>query len=264
MQVLKIVLLILLFFGPWKNLNAKPIINDSTQNSFTYAAKKNGNVPIYTTETAHIRKQIHNNPVYYTYILLGALIIIASIRIIAPTYIRELFSSVFSPAQLNALYQEGKFGFNFTNILFDIIFIAEFSILIQMAFFPAKPDIFYLIAAFTAGAYYLKLLLIQVFAYIFFDKSETLWHSLYHLLFTRTSGVMLLPCLFFTLFQTYVPEHICILIILVLLITFYSIWLIRLFVKMKIGGTSDFFYHFLYLCALEISPILILVKNFVS
>jgi len=264
MRYLNLILFFLLFSLVCSSLSAQLLPKDTSAGIILMPAYNNQNPLANSGETAHVRNQIHTYPAYYTYILLAALVIVSLIRIIAPTYIKELFYSIITPAQLYALYREGKFGFNFTNLLFDIIFIFCFSMVIQMAFFRDRPDLFYLIAAFTAGAYYFKLLLIQVFAYIFFDKSEALWHSLYHLLFTRTSGIILVPCLFFALFQPYFPLHLCIIAILAFLIAIYGLWLIRLFVKMKIGGESDFFYHFLYLCALEISPILILIKNFVS
>lgn len=210
-----------------------------------------------------MRKELHKFPSYYIYVFLAGFIILSLITLADPYYLQEIFLSAFKTSHLFTLLQEGRFGLNFINILLDLIFISVFSIIIQVEFFPDKPSFFIWIAIFSLGFFFLKIILIQIAAFIFFEKTDALLHVLMNLLFTRVLAIILLPLMFCALYQTRVPHSFLIELILGFLLFIYIIWLLKLLVKMKIEGISGVFYLFLYLCAIEISPVLILIKDFI-
>jgi hypothetical protein len=210
-----------------------------------------------------LRKELHNFPSYYIYVFFAGFIILALITLVDPYYLQELFLSAFKTSHLFTLLQEGRFGLNFVNLLLDSIFILMFSILIQVEFFPDKPSLFIWIAVFSLGFFFLKIILIQIAAYIFFDKTDALLHVLMNLLFSRLMAIILLPLMFCTLYQASFPLTLLAELIIGFLLFMYIIWLLKLLVKMKIEGISGVFYLFLYLCAIEISPVLILIKDFI-
>ena len=135
MAVFRLILFFILILLPDKTVIAQRASADSSIHTDIGFETKNKttNSSVINNEPALLRTHIHRYPPYYTYILIFALIIVAIIRIVAPSYIRQLFSSILSPSQLYALYQEGKFGFNFTNLLFDITCLAIKSVNDQIA-----------------------------------------------------------------------------------------------------------------------------------
>ena len=137
------------------------------------------------------------------------------------------------------------------------------SISIQIYFFPAQPQYFIWIIAFASTGYFLKLILIQFLANIFMGRDEALAHLLLHLLLTRLLGLVLLPVLFIGLYQTVIDVNNFLHIIFILIFILYLGWLGRLFVQMKSISPSGVFYLFLYLCTIELSPIAILLKDYI-
>jgi hypothetical protein len=208
-----------------------------------------------------IRKSVNRYPSYYLFIFLAGFVIFAIIRLIDPSYLKFLLASTININLLLNLFKEGVFGFNVTNLLLDLLCVGIGSIFIQVYFFDFQPQLFPWILAFSAVAYFLKLILIQFFANVFMDRTEALIHMLMHLLLTRILGLVLLPVLFLAIYQ---PEFEVITLldgILTAVLVVYLAWIVRLFIKMKSMSPIGFVYLFLYLCTVELSPLALLLKD---
>lgn len=205
---------------------------------------------------------INQYPFYFLFFFLGGLVLIAGVRLLAPTYFKELFSSVFNLKLQLTSFEEGKFGFNVINLLLDLLSIAMISLFIQNYFFLLEDKLGWIIA-FVALAYFFKLIFIQFFANVFFGKGEAMLHLLLHLLLTRILGILLLPLLFISLYQGFFDVHTVLGYIFSFSAFLYALWFIRLFIKMKSLTLSGIFYVFLYLCTVEVSPLVILLKDYI-
>lgn len=211
-----------------------------------------------------IRSESGSIPSFFIYLFITAFLILALCRLLNTDYFGRLIYTLTNTGQLFALFQEGSFGFNFSNLALDFSFILSLSILIQRLFFLFHSEYFIFIFVIVAGAYYFKIILIQLFAFLFFDQLDALLHVLFNLLFTRVMGLIMLPFVFFCIYQTKLEPVVPVKIAFIALLIIYAVWLVRLLVKMKLEGVSGIFYLILYLCALEVFPVLILIKKFLA
>ena len=209
-----------------------------------------------------IRNENGKVPSFLVYLFILAFLILAVTIIIDRDLLNKLFATVINISQLTGLYNEGRFGFSVLNFNLDFFFILSIAIIVLRVFYPMHPEYFGWICVFTMAAYFVKIVFTQLTAYLFFDRSFSVSHALYGLLFTRVAGLILLPLAFCAVYQTRFPMDFIISGAFKFLLILYAIWLIRLLLKMKLDGTGGIFYLLLYLCAVEIFPLLIILKNF--
>ncbi|MCX6350510.1 MAG: DUF4271 domain-containing protein [Bacteroidetes bacterium] len=200
-------------------------------------------------------------PTYYFYLLSGLLVSFTISIFRNSQYILQMVRAFSDENLLNTLFRDGKFGFGFMSLLFDCIFLVSASIFIQLVFFKQNEEWYPWILIFTICIYYLKLLLIQIIAYVFHPKENGMFHSLSYLLFFRIAGVLLFPLLFLSIFQITFPIQEILHYFFIAFVALYSLWTIQLLLRMGLNGFPRFVYIFIYLCALELSPVLILLKN---
>jgi hypothetical protein len=209
------------------------------------------------------QKTINKYQPFYFFMFIGGFIMIAIIRLINPPYLRNLFAASVNLKLLLNLFKDGIFGFNITNLLLDMLCVAMLSIGVQIYFYVNHPENFLWILSFITIVYVLKLIAIQLLANIFMGRGEALIHLLMHLLFTRFLGIILLPLLFVILYQPVMEVNILLKWIIIIILTFYSGWLLRLFIQMKTMSASGIIYLFLYLCTIELSPLVILFRDYI-
>jgi hypothetical protein len=209
------------------------------------------------------KKTINKYQPFYFFMFIGGFIMMAVIRIINPSYLRSLVSATLNLKLLLTLFKEGIFGFDITNFLLDLLCVGMLSIGVQIIFFVNQPSYYLWILSFITIAYVLKLIAIQLLANIFMSRGEALIHILMHLLFTRFLGIILLPVLFISLYQPLVDVNTLLQIIIIIILIFYIAWLLRLYIQMKSMSTSGIIYLFLYLCTVELSPLAILLKDYI-
>lgn len=208
-----------------------------------------------------IEKRLSRYPLYFLYIFGGCFVLLALIRLLTPTYLGQLFMSLFNLKLLLTIYREGRFDWNLNNLLIDLIAVLMFGIVIHQSFFHDRNDVFVWVVAFTAMAYFLKMIAVVFLANIFFGRGEAIVHLLMHTMFVRITGLALLPLLLAGLYQGFIPVQ--------ELLTYYAcgigilylFLLVRLYVKMKSVTTGGALYLFLYLCTIEITPLLICLKT---
>ena len=210
-----------------------------------------------------ISNDVNRYPLYYLFLFIGGFVLLAIVRLLSPADLMELLKSSVNMKLLLYLFKEGRFGFTVTNVLLDALAIAMFGIFFQQLVFPGHYQLFPWVLAFTFLAYILKMIAVQLMSHVFMGRSEATTHLLMQMMFTRICGIIMLPLLFASFYQTFSPIQPLIIAIGWILVCFYGLWLIRLYVKMNSVSSSGLFYVFLYLCTIEISPLLILLKYFI-
>jgi len=150
-----------------------------------------------------------------------------------------------------------------SRILIILCSVGIFSLLIQEFLFvmPGNFELktFFLSVGVTSGFYLLKLLLFQMVGNVFFDKKTVLNYQNIYFNFLSLFGIVLLPVLFLYTYQPLSWKLPLEIITGLLLGCFYVLLIIKLcqvFYTKKLA----LFYIFLYLCTLEILPLLVLFR----
>jgi len=159
--------------------------------------------------------------------------------------------------------------FQSLTVILDFLFIISFSMLADLVVKKLglyTPPIKYPFFVFLlVGAFLLFLRIFRWTIYnltALFSNQTVFFKDLFSnsTLYTRTLGVFLLPIVFLISYTTGFITTILIYFAVIITIIFLIIRIIRLFKVFIVGGFS-IFYFILYLCALEIAPLLIIWKE---
>jgi hypothetical protein len=216
------------------------------------------------------RKQ-NNQDWSFIPIFLG-LSILAIVVALYRKFLIQLFERIIYHLKSSKSIKEKSIPFQRLTFLLDLLFIISFSLLadraaIKLGLYTSPMRFEYLIFV-LLSAFLIVLRIFRWIAYrliaIFSDKKfflDDLFSN--STLYTRALGVFLLPCVFLIAYTTGKISNIVIyfsLSIIVIVLVIRTIRILRVFVD---GGFS-IFYFILYLCALEIAPLLIIWKEVVS
>ena len=196
--------------------------------------------------------------------------VFASLRFGFSKYIVQVFHSIFNYSVATRLYRETGYSSNFGMFRLNLIFylFLPFPIYliakdngVSLAGFSGIE--FYLIVFGVVNAYYLvKLLLYKILGSVFSQKETTGELIFNMMLYNNVLGLILLPV---ATIHSMVPGFGFISLFLVpgLIVLFYLMSIIRS-IYFAIREGISIFYLILYLCALEILPILLVTKLAVS
>jgi len=243
-----------------KSKGLRPVLYNHTE------TVKSLNKEIYVKE-----KDNQNNDWLLVPMLLGS-IIFASVIILFRKYIVLFFEALIYGNQSNRLINEKNTQIKRLSWLLDLIFIISFSILVDQIFekfnIYSPPQRFKFLIFIISFSF---LVLLKSYHWIIykltaaFSNQKKFISDLYDSssLYTRCLGFFLLPLVFLISYSsTILPTifiYLSIILVLISLI-FRAIRMIRLFV----GSGFSIFYFILYLCALEIAPLLLAYKGVVS
>ena len=121
---------------------------------------------------------------------------------------------------------------------------------------------FLVVFAFLFLTYIIKLLFVQLLAFIM-EVSQMVDDYVFTItLFNNLLGVFLLPTLSILYFTN--MEQAQVLAYIAIPVLLFSFWfrVVRLFVLGSLKGVS-YFYIFLYICTLEILPLIVMIKIFI-
>lgn len=250
---------------------------DSTlQNNYVNQSQKDS----LTTQSnylfsSHLLKPIHSTPIINTsqpfiwqgIVLFTIFSIYVLIKISEPKKYIKLFSYVLSmQSALLTLREEFKlakrislllgisfilvfsFLLYFTNSYFGLI-LNQYSLIQQYLFF-----VFLLFLIYTV-----KLIFNYIFAHISSNKEIGKENSFNVIVFSQTLGIVILPLIICLQFTKY-PSNYFLYPALIISLAFYILRLFRNFILLITEQNIGILYIFLYLCGLEILPILILAK----
>lgn len=172
-----------------------------------------------------------------------------------------LFAGVFAQRHANKFLREENAFTERVNIITFLLMIINFSIVLIKILSIQSFLGFGLIILSVISFYIFKIVCIKIVGNIFMLKELTKLGVFFSFLFDRAFAVFVFPLVVFLCFFSFDIMKEIELLICVLIIVFFSL---KLFWLWKIGtkafGLSSF-YIFLYLCALEIFPVLLLAKT---
>lgn len=216
-----------------------------------------------------IQPILQHQPVndWFYYLSLAILILIAAARHFSPYRFFFLIEAFFSYRKTELLQNEGKVIRNGTSLILILVVILVAGILLYHlqnylylpSAFPSTPPyltvVYFGIA--VAGLWLLKSLLILVGGGLFKTPYPS-YLILSNMLIVNVVGALIM--LFFGIVYFYSPNHTFLYLPLYFVITFYIYRLIRNFIIGRKAGAFSIFYIILYLCTLEILPVLVIYK----
>jgi hypothetical protein len=199
-------------------------------------------------------------------ILITATFIIAIIRFSWKDYINRILQATVNHREFQKLYEENNLSIIRVNTILNVFYILIFSVILKTTIIYYSPytDIsninLYLIIIGGLGLYIgYKRLLLSVVGYISNEREIFSKHNSGFNISNKSQSLLLWPIAIAMYFINYQMINITILVSFIFIIVFYFNSCIRLFKIFRRKGVSTLFW-ILYLCALEILPILIAIS----
>ncbi len=206
------------------------------------------------------------HPDWILAILMSCFILLAWVQVFYPKRIQQIFRAPFSKRFINQLIRDGNLFQERIGVALGIIYILAYSLFlyelneqILKLNLPGISGIslFWLIALVNLGVIAVKVIMVQFLGIVFKTRETTANYQLNILIFALLSGPVILTSLIFIIYlQSVVLIYIC-------LIVFILVFILRFIRGFFIGmALTKFSYLFLfvYLCSLEILPLLVLIK----
>ena len=195
-------------------------------------------------------------------ILTFDLLLIALLKAFYQKFTKQLFLSVFAQRYANQYLKEENAFTERVTFLVTIIMLINISLFLSKTMYGENltPFDFWNMVIITTVFFLTKTIIIRLLGYIFLIKSLAKLGIYFSFLFDRVMGVILFPIIVFMFFSPINASPILVIfsvivIALFLLIKIFWIW------EIGIGGFGlPRYYLFLYLCTLEILPLLIFTK----
>lgn len=208
-----------------------------------------------------------NNSDWIVGVIILSLIIIASVRIIFNTYLKQLFNATIKYSTATRLFRERNFNLLHAAFRLDVLFYLILSLFIyQNAYFfgitlgVTNPFLNYLICFCSIVAYFLaKRFVYMLIAVLTESKTETSEYLFNINIYNRVLGILLFPICLALAFIPLSDDKYLILIGLVLVSIVFLLNLSR-GVRILFKKQFSISYLILYLCSLEILPLLVIYK----
>jgi len=224
-------------------------------------------IPVKTRISMPAKHMIRQQTDWVLAIIIIVLIILASIRIIFSTYLRQLFLATVSFTAANKLYRERTFSIFHAAFRLDLLFyfVAALFVYETFSIFGGMPSgwnqilIYLACMAGVVGYYLVKRLLFLLAASFNESKTETIEFLFNVNIYNRILGLILFPL---TLIIAFIPTQNVKLFFSVgiaLIVIFYLLSLVR-GSKILLKKHFSISYLILYLCTLEFLPMVIVLK----
>lgn len=198
-------------------------------------------------------------------VLLFSIVLLALIRFSFNKFLNRVVDSLINSQTSTNLFLEKNLrnlrGSIFMNLLFFVngaLFLVQYSVYILSI--NQKTALLFLYFFFgLMGLYATKFIVIRTIGYIFNGKRESkeYWHSVF--IYNKNLGLFLLPII---LSAPFIAKHAVPLLLNIGILLALSLYILRLTRGLKILFRQhvSIFYMILYLCALEILPLLVILK----
>lgn len=202
------------------------------------------------------------------FLFLGILILVVILKRLATRKYNQLLFCLSGNTRLSLMLREWNPMKNFISFIVLFIYLTAFSLLIQnsVGFMSSYSDssssemiLFFQIFGGLSLLFLLKLFVIRFLSYLFKTSEETSRYLTNHIGFFAAGGLILLPML---LVMIYNPSIYIIFFSFGIIFILLIIKIIRSFASGLIQPPFSILYLFLYLCALEIMPLIVLTKIF--
>ncbi len=206
---------------------------------------------------------------WQTLLLLFCLFLVAFVKAFSNSRFKQSTKALFSYSVAQEITREEKVFFHRANLIFTTICIITSSLLIgqinltiQPFSYENSPLYFLTIAGFITVMFCVKFLFSKILFFVFNDSSISTEYTFNIALFNSFFGISLLPVITIVYFTTLDFTTILTYIALPLLIIFLVMRVVRLF-TIGISKGVSYIYIFLYICTLEILPLVVLFRFFV-
>lgn len=207
-----------------------------------------------------LSKIIFNQDIFFV-LLLVSFFLIALLKGLYWKHAKLLFMGVFAQRYANQFLREENAFTERVNAITFFLMSINFTLIILKITKSFELLSVGLVLVYVSGFFFFKMGLIRLLGFILKTKDLSKLAVFFSMLFDRTLGFILFPLVVLLYFFSFEVSTIVLVISLVL---FLILILMKLFWLWKIG-TNSFglpqFYIFLYLCTLEIFPLLILGKG---
>jgi uncharacterized protein DUF4271 len=203
-------------------------------------------------------------------ILLFTVLLLGLAKAFSVNRFKQVVKSIFSYRISTEIVREEKVFYHRVNILLTIIhilisglFIYQLGFLIKTTFQEAITFIFFLkIIGFLIALYVLKYSFARMLAIVFNEQTLASEYIFNISLYNNLQGVLFIPILLILYFTTFNFSSILMYIALPVL---GLVLLLRFFRLLVIGNEKSisYFYIFLYICTLEILPLVVMFKIFI-
>ena len=204
----------------------------------------------------------HSFDVFF-WILMGFnLVVFALVKTTNPGYIRNLFVTALYNRPLNNNLSERLAIQHYSSILLNLTYFHALAPILLMGVHNSKDRHHFFLALILVGLAVIKMVIIVFLEFILNDKRGLQEHRMNHLIFFQIGGLVLTPILIFTHYisDDYVNLMLIILAsIVILLVLIREIQTIIRAIQFRISV----FYIILYLCTLEIIPLMVGFRVFV-
>ncbi len=204
---------------------------------------------------------INNNETFFL-VLSFDLLLIALLKAFYWKFTKHLFLSVYAQRYANQYLKEDNVFTERVTFLVTIIMLLNISLFIAKALFGANLIFLNFFKIFVAIAMFfmIKVIIIRLLGHVLLLKGLTKLGVYFSLLFDRVMGIILFPLVVVLFFSPIASNSFLLLFSAIIIGVFLAI---KIFWLWKIGidgfGLSRY-YLFMYLCTLEILPLVVLTK----
>ena len=195
-------------------------------------------------------------------LMLISFLLLSIIKAIYWKHARLLYMGVVAQRYSNQyLREENAFIYRLDMITF-LLMIINFVLIAVKIETPKSFNTVFIIFIVLIFYYIFKQIIITLLGQLFKQKDLAKLTAFFSLLFDKTFGFVITPFVIISHFFIFDVSNIILIMMLVMFILFF---LLKLFWFFKLGRSSfgiSSFYIFLYLCIIEISPVLLLTKVF--
>ncbi|MCK9218583.1 MAG: DUF4271 domain-containing protein [Bacteroidales bacterium] len=226
---------------------------------------------LFSTHLLHpktyvVRDYSHYPADWITGILIFCFILIAWTQVFYFKRVKQIFQAIFSKRFVNQLVRDGNLFNERVSIAYSMVYVLAFSLFLYqcndriIGFFPAGLHGFLLYAIFTAGVFLFwtgKMFAVQLLGTVFKTRETTYNYLLNYLVFCLITGPVIL---IFLVFIIYLKSHFLLIFCSVLLGFFFAFRVVRGFLIGITLHKFSYLFLFVYLCSLEILPLLFMIK----
>lgn len=227
--------------------------------------------PIVTQQQEHLLYTPESknaiNTTWQTILLLIAFGLLGFIKAFSSSRFNQIIKSIFSIHAAEEVVREEKVFFHRVNLSLFLLYLIGILLLIVSVLiynFSAiiSSEFYVKTALFIIAAYVLKFTSTLVISAVFSRTDLSATYTFNTLIYNYLFGVILLPCLAFIYFSNISFE---IILNYVIIPCFAVTFLLRIFRLFMVGVQNNFFvlYIILYICTLEILPLVVLSKFFI-
>lgn len=237
-------------------------------------------IPIRKAETTKKKKTVSEHKIEFeptikpqadsfwpTVALTVALLLLAITKAFGSKRFSQIYKSIFSTYSAYEVVREEKVFFHRVN--FSLFFVYIFSISLFFYFLTSlntpnqvEPYLFPLILVVVFAAYMIKFGINSIVAFIMDQTQMIPYYSYNVLLYNYVLGIFLIPSLALIYFSDFHSLTVLKYVIIPLILIILLIRFIRFF-AIGISNNISFLYIILYICTLEILPLVVLGKFFI-